>query len=217
MKVSTKYGYGMRRDSVTSLETAGVLGETYLDIDSSQAVGATGAGWRHAAHTGASRLQPGGARQPEHAAEHGRAAEARRPHPGLRRKRQGIAGKADLRSDAVQPLLGRPLRISRKSWSRSAMARAAWAALISRNDAYDKFIATLDKMNGVIDDMQQGKGTAGKFLKDPSLYNNANDTIANLKKSHRRHQCGQGHARQADQGRGTGQETRHHDHQTLAS
>ena len=37
-------------------------------------------------------------------------------------------------------------------------------------------------MNGVIDDMQQGKGTAGKFLKDPSLYNNANDTIANLKK-----------------------------------
>jgi phospholipid/cholesterol/gamma-HCH transport system substrate-binding protein len=30
--------------------------------------------------------------------------------------------------------------------------------------------------------MQQGKGTAGKFLKDPSLYNNANDTIANLKK-----------------------------------
>ncbi len=29
----------MRRDSVTSLETAGVLGETYLDIDSSQAIG----------------------------------------------------------------------------------------------------------------------------------------------------------------------------------
>jgi phospholipid/cholesterol/gamma-HCH transport system substrate-binding protein len=37
-------------------------------------------------------------------------------------------------------------------------------------------------MNGVIDDLQQGKGTAGKFLKDPSFYNNANDSIANLKK-----------------------------------
>jgi len=33
-----------------------------------------------------------------------------------------------------------------------------------------------------VDDLQQGKGTAGKFLKDPSLYNNANDTVANLKK-----------------------------------
>src|ERR1035438_2490815 len=37
-------------------------------------------------------------------------------------------------------------------------------------------------MNGVIDDLQQGKGTAGKFIKDPTLYNNANDTIANMKK-----------------------------------
>src|SRR5882757_514607 len=39
MKVSTKYSFNLRRDSVTSLDTAGVLGETYLDIDSSQAVG----------------------------------------------------------------------------------------------------------------------------------------------------------------------------------
>jgi phospholipid/cholesterol/gamma-HCH transport system substrate-binding protein len=39
MKVSTKYSYDLRRDSVTSLDTAGVLGETFLDIESVQAVG----------------------------------------------------------------------------------------------------------------------------------------------------------------------------------
>ena len=39
MKVSTQYGFNLRRDSVSSLDTAGVLGETYLDIESSQAVG----------------------------------------------------------------------------------------------------------------------------------------------------------------------------------
>src|SRR5207302_9272435 len=39
MKVNTKYLFNLRRDSVTSLDTAGVLGETYLDIDSSQAIG----------------------------------------------------------------------------------------------------------------------------------------------------------------------------------
>ncbi len=39
MKVSTKYSFDLRRDSVTSLDTAGVLGETFLDIDSSQSVG----------------------------------------------------------------------------------------------------------------------------------------------------------------------------------
>jgi len=32
-----------------------------------------------------------------------------------------------------------------------------------------------------VDDLNAGKGTAGKFLKDPTLYNNANETIANVK------------------------------------
>src|SRR5206468_3553147 len=42
--------------------------------------------------------------------------------------------------------------------------------------------ATVDKLNAMIDDLNAGKGTAGKFLKDPVLYNNANETIANVKK-----------------------------------
>src|SRR6202161_3230321 len=40
MKVNTKYRGSLRKDSVTLLATAGVLGETYIDIDSSQAHGA---------------------------------------------------------------------------------------------------------------------------------------------------------------------------------
>ena len=40
MKVGTKYRFNLRRDSLTSLDTAGVLGETYIDIDSSQAIAA---------------------------------------------------------------------------------------------------------------------------------------------------------------------------------
>ena len=39
MKVSTKYSFLLRRDTLASLETAGVLGETFMDMDSSQAIG----------------------------------------------------------------------------------------------------------------------------------------------------------------------------------
>jgi phospholipid/cholesterol/gamma-HCH transport system substrate-binding protein len=39
MKVSTKYSFNLRRDTLASLETAGVLGETFMDMDSSQAIG----------------------------------------------------------------------------------------------------------------------------------------------------------------------------------
>jgi len=33
----------------------------------------------------------------------------------------------------------------------------------------------------IVDELQQGKGTAGKLLKDPELYDNANKTIANVR------------------------------------
>ena len=39
MKVNTRYLFSLRKDSLTLLSTAGVLGETYIDIDSSQAKG----------------------------------------------------------------------------------------------------------------------------------------------------------------------------------
>ena len=127
MKVSTKYSYALRRDSVTSLDTAGVLGETFLDIDSSQAIGPPAQDgdtlptqvhpdFNQVVRASQSTLR-----------EYGRAVEARRPHSGLRRKRQGIARKAHLRSNSLQPLLFHRCGISDRSCSRSAMAKAAWA------------------------------------------------------------------------------------------
>ena len=39
MKVTTKYAFNLHRDSICLLRTAGVLGETFVDFDSSQATG----------------------------------------------------------------------------------------------------------------------------------------------------------------------------------
>ena len=39
MKVNTKYSFNLRKDSITLMSTAGVLGETYVDVDSSTAKG----------------------------------------------------------------------------------------------------------------------------------------------------------------------------------
>jgi phospholipid/cholesterol/gamma-HCH transport system substrate-binding protein len=36
----------------------------------------------------------------------------------------------------------------------------------------------VDKLSVIADELNQGKGTAGKFLKDPALYDNANKTMA---------------------------------------
>jgi len=181
MKLSTKYDYGMRRDSTTSLETAGVLGETYLDIDSSQAVG----GAVHDGDTLPTQVHPD-FNQVVRASQ-----STLQNMDALLKRADRILAFAESGKGSLGKLIYDPTLYNRfsatvadfqKIVSQVGNGEGSLGALISRNEAYDKFIGTLDRMNAVVDDMQQGKGTAGKFLKDPSLYNNANDTIANLKK-----------------------------------
>ena len=181
MKVSTKFGFDLRRDSVTSLDTAGVLGETYLDIDSSQAVAAFAKDgdelptkihpdFNEVVRSSQSTLQNMDA---------------------LLKRADRILAFAESGKGSIGKLIYDPSLYDKFSATVSdfqkivdqiSKGQGSLGALISRNDAYDKFTSTLDKLNGVIDDIQAGKGTAGKFIKDPSLYNNANDTIANVKK-----------------------------------
>jgi phospholipid/cholesterol/gamma-HCH transport system substrate-binding protein len=181
MKVSTKYGFSLRRDSVVSLETAGVLGETYLDIDSSQAVGAVAQNQ----DTLPTQVHPD-FNQVVRASQ-----STLQNMDALLKRADRILAFAESGKGSLGKLIYDPTLYNRfsntvadfqKIVEQVGNGEGSLGRLISRNDAYDKFIATLDKMNGVIDDLQAGKGTAGKFLKDPSLYNNANDTIANVKK-----------------------------------
>jgi phospholipid/cholesterol/gamma-HCH transport system substrate-binding protein len=181
MKVSTKYGFDLRRDSVTSLDTAGVLGETYLDIDSSQAVGLQ-------VQDGdmlATRIHPD-------FNEVVRSSQSTLQNmDALLKRADRILAFAESGKGSLGKLIYDPTLYNRfsdtvaefqKIVDQIAKGQGSLGALISSDEAYKKFVATLDKVNTVIDDLQQGKGTAGKFLKDPQLYNSANDTIANLKK-----------------------------------
>ena len=181
MKLSTRYSYAMRRDSVTSLETAGVLGETYLDIDSSQAVG--------------NAVQDGDTLPTQVHPDFNQVVRASQSTlqnmDALLKRADRILAFAESGKGSIGKLIYDPTLYNRfsatvadfqKIVAQVGNGEGSLGRLISRNDAYEKFLATLDKMNSVIDDIQQGKGTAGKFVKDPSLYNNANDTIANLKK-----------------------------------
>jgi phospholipid/cholesterol/gamma-HCH transport system substrate-binding protein len=41
--------------------------------------------------------------------------------------------------------------------------------------------ATLARLNGIIGDLQSGKGAAGQLIENPALYNNANQTVEQLR------------------------------------
>ena len=181
MKISTRYHDSLRRDSVTSLETAGVLGETYLDVDSSQAVGTP--------------LQDGDILPTQVHPDFNQVVRASQSTlqnmDALLKRADRILAFAESGKGSIGKLIYDPTLYNRFSDTVAEFQKivenigngeGSLGRLISRNDAYDKFLSTLNKMDAIIDDMQQGKGTAGKLLKDPALYNNANDTIANIKK-----------------------------------
>jgi phospholipid/cholesterol/gamma-HCH transport system substrate-binding protein len=181
MKVTTKYQGSLRKDSVTSLSTAGVLGETYIDIDSSHAKGPE-------AHDGdvlATRETPD-------IQDVVRASQGTLQNlDALLKRTDRILAYVESGQGSIGKLVYDPTLYNQFAQTVNEFkgivdqvrnGQGSLGKLLASDEAYNKAIAAVDKINVMVDDLQQGKGTAGKFLKDPSLYNNANDTIANVKK-----------------------------------
>jgi len=180
MKVVTKYSFGLRRDSKTLLSTAGVLGETYINIDSSGATGppakdgdtlksAAVPGYEEVMRAGQSTLQNMDA---------------------LLKRADRIIAFVESGQGSIGKLIYDPSLYNRVNATVNEFqgvvkeiseGQGSLGKLIADDDLYNKANATIDKVNKMIDEVNSGNGTVGKLLKDPSLYNNANQTVANIK------------------------------------
>ncbi len=180
MKVNTKYSFNLRKDSVTLMSTAGVLGETYVDIDSASARGPEATD----GDTLAARDQP----QIEDVV---RASQGTLQNMDALLKRvdrivafiesgQGSIGKV-IYSSALYDQLNATVLEFKGLMDDIQKGKGSLGPLLTSDEAYKKAIAAIDKLNVIVDELQQGKGTAGKLLKDPVLFDNANKTIANVR------------------------------------
>jgi phospholipid/cholesterol/gamma-HCH transport system substrate-binding protein len=181
MKVSTKYHTSLRTDSVTLLETAGVLGETFVDIDSSQTKGREVQNGDVLATRNTPEIQ-----------DVVRASQGTLQNLDALVKRadrivafiesgQGTIGKL-IYDNSFYNRLNSTLNELQEVANDLSAGKGSLGKLVASDELYQKANTTVDKLNGILDELQQGKGTAGKFLKDPTIYNNANDTVANIKK-----------------------------------
>lgn len=181
MKVGSKYQANLRKDSLTLLSTAGVLGETYIDIDSSQAVGPEAENGdvlpirdrpdlQDMVRSGQTTLQNMDA---------------------LLKRLDRIVAFVESGKGSIGKLIYDPTLYNRLGTIVTGMqgivdevraGKGTLGKLVADDEMYRKVNATIDKMNVIVDDLNAGKGTAGKFLKDPTLYENANQTITNARK-----------------------------------
>jgi phospholipid/cholesterol/gamma-HCH transport system substrate-binding protein len=177
MKVSSKFDYALHKDSIASLNTAGVLGETYVDIDSSQAkAGAARNGdvlpihnrpdFQDVVRSGQSTLEN---------------------LQTLLLRLDRILTTVESGKGSVGKLINDPSLYDRLNATvgdlqviinKVGEGQGSLGKLFNDDALYNKANATIDKLSVIADDLNQGKGTAGKFLKDPALYDNANKTIA---------------------------------------
>ena len=177
MKVATKYRNGLRKDSVATLETAGVLGETFVDISNKEAKGP------EAQNGDVLRTHEEPAIQ-----DVIRASQSSLQNVDILVKRldrivsaiergEGSIGKA-IYDPTLYNKLNTTLDDFQKLVAQVSAGRGSIGKLINSDELYNKLNDSVDKINKLADELEQGQGTAGKLLKDPSLYNNANQTIA---------------------------------------
>jgi phospholipid/cholesterol/gamma-HCH transport system substrate-binding protein len=181
MKISTKYHQNLRKDSVTTLATAGVLGATYIDIDSASARGP--------------EVQEGDVlqtRETPQIEDVVRASQSTLQNLDALEKRvdrilafvesgQGSFGKL-IYDPSLYNRLNSTVAQFQGLVADVANGKGSIGKAIVSDELYRNANETINKLNATIDDLNAGKGSAGKFLKDPTLYNNANDTVVNLKK-----------------------------------
>jgi phospholipid/cholesterol/gamma-HCH transport system substrate-binding protein len=180
VKVITKYGFFLRKDSVTLLTTAGVLGETYINIDSSTAKGAP----VEDGDVLPTKEQPG-------YDEVMRAANSSLQNMDILLKRlDRIIAFVESGQGSIGKLIYDPQLYNRVNATVNEFqtlvkevseGQGTIGELIADDELYQKANGTIDKVNKMVDDLNAGNGTAGKLLKDPTLYNNANQTVANFK------------------------------------
>lgn len=180
LKVNTKYRFFLRKDSWTLLSTAGVLGATYINIDSSTAT-------RPEVDDGdvlPSKEEPGYDQVI-------RSANSSLQNIDVLTKRvDRILAFVESGQGSIGKLIYDPSLYNRVNATVAefqslvndiAQANGSLGKLIEDDALYNKANASIDKINQLIDEVNAGNGTIGKFLKDPSLYNNANQTVANFK------------------------------------
>ena len=180
MKVNTSYSFSLRKDSVALLSTAGVLGETFVDIDSSLAKGPVVVD----GDTLATRSQPDiqdVVRQSQGTLQNMDAVLKRLDRiVAFVESGQGSIGKV-IYDPGLYDRLNATVNEFKGLVDDVKNGQGSLGPLFTSDEAYKKAIAAIDKLNAMIDELQQGKGTAGKLLKDPALYDNANKTMANVR------------------------------------
>ena len=181
MRVNAKFQPFLHKDSTATIETAGVLGESFVDIDSKQAKGPI--------VQDNSELLPGNSPGIQDVVK---SSQTSLQNIDLLVKRADAIfaeiqeGKGSLHQAIYDPQL-----ISKINGILNGFqallddvnnGKGTIGKLFADDTLYRKAYSSVDKIDHLLDDINAGKGNLGKLAKDESLYKNLNETVAKANK-----------------------------------
>jgi phospholipid/cholesterol/gamma-HCH transport system substrate-binding protein len=177
MKVNAKFRPFLRTDSQVLLSTAGVLGETFIDIDSTQAHGPVISDNAELPSKDVPDIQDV-VRSSQSTLQNVSVLVTRLDRiVGAVEDQQGSVGKLIYDKQLYNNLNSSVAQVN-SMLSDIDNGRGSLGKLINDDTLYTRASTTIDKLNTIADNVNNGKGTIGKLIQDPSLYDNANQTLA---------------------------------------
>lgn len=178
MEVGEKYLYDLHIDSLASIQAAGVLGDAYVDINSTQATGPPPSNNAELRQSGAPTIQSVINSSEVSIAEINNLVHKIETLVDTLNTKRGTAG--ELIND---PALARKIVSIADNLETVtgaiAQGKGSLGQLVNDNTLYTKLNSAADHLNSIVANLDAGKGTAGKLLSDDTLYNNLNAAAAN--------------------------------------
>jgi phospholipid/cholesterol/gamma-HCH transport system substrate-binding protein len=178
MQVGHEYRRLLHTDSTAVIAQAGVLGDSYVDLDSARASGPAPDNNAELRTTGSPTIQ-----------------DVIRTSQVSIEQIQGMISRVDTLIDSLNskrgtvgelindPDLARKISLMATDLqtitSAIASGKGSLGKLVNDDALYTRANSAVDRLDKITIALDEGKGTAGKLLKDDSLYNNMNAAVAN--------------------------------------
>jgi phospholipid/cholesterol/gamma-HCH transport system substrate-binding protein len=178
MRVGREYLRDLHADSTASIAQAGVLGDSYLDIDSTHASGPPPANNAELKTTGAPSIQDVIRTSNESITELTKLLHKVETTVDSVNSRRGVAGELINDPDLAKKITTMASDLETITGA-IARGKGTLGKLVNDDTLYNRANSAVDRLNRITIALDEGKGSAGKLLKDDSLYNNLNSAVAN--------------------------------------
>jgi phospholipid/cholesterol/gamma-HCH transport system substrate-binding protein len=178
MRVGHEYLSGLHTDTTASIAQAGVLGDSYIDLNSAHASGPAPANNAELKSAGSPTIQ-----------------DVIRTSEGsikqvstLLRKVENLVDTLNSKRGTAGELINDPelahkivsIATNLDTVTKSiAEGKGSLGKLVNDDTLYTRANSAVDRLDRITTALDEGKGSAGKLLKDDTLYNNLNAAVAN--------------------------------------